>query len=176
MVHSNRNLLTLVVLLLMFGSVAHAQTKRVAIVIGNAEYKNERPLRNPVNDAALIARTLRENLGFTKVIERANLHRRALVDVVDQIVSEGAGADAIVVYYSGHGMQGGDGSYLLPVDAVMMTSVPRNRAFQWRLTSSFAALAAAYFPHSSPSLPTSRSSCSSIARLSHPCTRSRVNA
>jgi putative tricarboxylic transport membrane protein len=103
----------------MFGSVAHAQTKRVAIVIGNAEYKNERPLRNPVNDAALIARTLRENLGFTKVIERANLDRRALVDVVDQIVSEGAGADAIVVYYSGHGMQGGDGSYLLPVDAVI---------------------------------------------------------
>ena len=52
-------------------SQAHAQAQetRVALVIGNSNYKNS-PLKNPVNDARDMAVKLR-GLGFT-VIERNN--------------------------------------------------------------------------------------------------------
>ena len=35
-----------------------AQEKRIALVIGNAEYVHASPLKNPVNDAELIKSTL----------------------------------------------------------------------------------------------------------------------
>ena len=61
-------------LVALFGwcSQAHAQAQetRVALVIGNSNYKNS-PLKNPVNDARDMAAKLR-GLGFT-VIERNNL-------------------------------------------------------------------------------------------------------
>jgi hypothetical protein len=44
-------------------NLASADGGRVALVIGNADYKGER-LSNPVNDAASIANTLKR-LGFT---------------------------------------------------------------------------------------------------------------
>ena len=63
-----------VLLIVLFGwcSQAHAQGQetRVALVIGNGNYKNS-PLKNPVNDARDMAAKLR-GLGFT-VIERNNL-------------------------------------------------------------------------------------------------------
>ena len=50
---------------------AHAE-KRVALVIGNSHYKNVTPLDNPVNDAMLMAETLRA-LGFVIVGGSAQL-------------------------------------------------------------------------------------------------------
>ena len=41
--------------------------KRVALVIGNADYESA-PLRNPVNDARLVAETL-EHLGFDVLLD-----------------------------------------------------------------------------------------------------------
>ena len=49
---------------------AQGQETRVALVIGNSNYKNS-PVKNPVNDARDMAAKLR-GLGFT-VIERNNL-------------------------------------------------------------------------------------------------------
>jgi hypothetical protein len=46
--------------------------KRVALVIGNSAYQNVPPLSNPVNDAALIAKTLKD-AGFSLVDFRQNL-------------------------------------------------------------------------------------------------------
>jgi len=99
------------------GASAHAQGKRVAVVIGNAKYSNEAPLANPANDARLIARTLKNDLAFDEVIERQDLTRSQLYDVVSEIGRRARGADAVVVYYSGHGMRGPGGNYLIPVDA-----------------------------------------------------------
>ena len=63
-----------VVLMLVIGwcsqAFAQPQETRVALVIGNSNYKNS-PLKNPVNDARDMAAKLR-GLGFT-VIERNNL-------------------------------------------------------------------------------------------------------
>jgi formylglycine-generating enzyme required for sulfatase activity len=112
----------LVVLLLAWCLPVLAQTtqnpRRVAFVIGNAAYQNEQRLVNPHADAALIARTLREQLKFDEVVERRDLTRRQLVDLVAEVRTRGRKADAVVVYFSGHGMQGATGgNFLLPVDA-----------------------------------------------------------
>lgn len=54
------------VCLLLVSNIAHAQ--RVALVIGNATYQNEKPLVNPTNDAELIADVLRKDLQFDEAL------------------------------------------------------------------------------------------------------------
>ncbi len=72
--------LALVAALLLICGPALAD-KRVALVIGNSAYQNVPPLANPVNDAALMAQTLKD-AGFNVVDFRQNLSivetRRAL--------------------------------------------------------------------------------------------------
>ena len=58
-----------------------AQSKRVALVIGNGAYPNN-PLPNTVNDARLLARTLRQ-LGF-QVIKGENLTMPQMRRIIDQ--------------------------------------------------------------------------------------------
>lgn len=91
--------------------------QRLALLIGNAAYANERPLRNPANDVDLLARVLRQDLRFDRVTVLKDLTRRDLADAVDRFVGEARGADVAFVYYSGHGMQAGGANYLIPVDA-----------------------------------------------------------
>ena len=103
-------------LLIMYASAAEA--KRVALIVGNAAYKNENVLSNPINDARLIAKTLQNDLGFddVKIIENADL--RSLNRAVDEFGRKANGADAAFVYFSGHGLQTTDKqNYLLAVDA-----------------------------------------------------------
>ena len=89
----------------------------MALVIGNGDYVHESRLNNPVNDARLIARTLR-GLGFS-VDERFNLRQRDMVLAINRFVRESAGADTALLYFAGHGMQPVEGgrNFLLPVDA-----------------------------------------------------------
>ena len=102
--------------LLALCAPAQAQ-KSMALVIGNGNYLHESKLANPVNDAQLIARTLR-GLGFT-VEEKNNLAKRDMELAIARFVRESAGADAAVLYYAGHGSQplNGGRNFLLPVDA-----------------------------------------------------------
>ena len=94
-----------------------AQGKRIAFIVGNAKYANESPLANPHNDARLLAATLKNDLRFDEVIVQQDLGRAQLYDLVTDINRKAKGADAVVVYYSGHGMKGPGGNYLIPVDA-----------------------------------------------------------
>ncbi|MBC7609263.1 MAG: caspase family protein [Polaromonas sp.] len=90
------------------------QTQRVALVIGNAAYK-EAPLVNPVNDARAIAQALQES-GFN-VILRENTDQRgmlaALREFGDRLRAGGTG----LFYYAGHGMQIKGRNYLIPIGA-----------------------------------------------------------
>lgn len=97
--------------------LAQTRGRRVAFVVGNARYSSEAPLRNPHNDARLIAELLRRELRFDEVVERRDLARRDLYDLIAEIGRKARGADAVVVYFSGHGMRGPGGNYLIPVDA-----------------------------------------------------------
>lgn len=98
-------------------AVARGDTRRLAWVISNANYSDVPPLRNPHHDGRLIAQVLRQQLSFDNVVERRDLGRSALFDVVSEIGRLGRGADVVFVYYSGHGMRGPGGNYLIPVDA-----------------------------------------------------------
>jgi len=96
------------------GAAAPAAESRVALVIGNTAYAQE-PLRNAVNDARAIAKTLRA-LGFTVLLhENASkaTMERAMLDHGRRIAAGGVG----VFFYAGHGMQVRGRNYLVPIDA-----------------------------------------------------------
>ena len=90
--------------------------KRVALVLANSAYQNAPPLTNPVNDGAVIAKTLKD-AGFDVVDFRRDLPaletRRALREFADAA----RGADIALVYYAGHGIEVEGSNYLIPVDA-----------------------------------------------------------
>jgi uncharacterized caspase-like protein len=98
--------------------VPAAAEKRVALVIGNSAYQNVARLNNPVNDARLIAETLR-GLGFTLVGGAAQLDvdKAALDDAVLSFSTQIQGADVALFYYAGHGVQVRGSNYLVPVGA-----------------------------------------------------------
>ncbi|WP_076997620.1 caspase family protein [Variovorax sp. KK3] len=105
-------------LALVLPAPAHAQgraaDKRIALVIGNAQYPKV-PLANPENDARLMAANLRR-LGFEVNLQlnvNVLLFRRALRDFARQVAQDDATA---VLYYAGHGVQIDGRNYLLPVD------------------------------------------------------------
>src|ERR1700729_3094578 len=92
---------------------AHAE-KRVALVVGNANYVNVPSLANPKNDARLMADTLR-SLGFTLVGGGAqlDLSKSSFEDAVQQFSNELTGADVALFYYAGHGVQVRGNNYLV---------------------------------------------------------------
>ena len=95
-------------------SNAAQASQRVALVMGNAAYKDA-PLLNPVNDARAIASALKE-AGFT-VIFRENIDQRGMLSALrefgDKLRTGGVG----LFYYAGHGMQIKGRNYLIPVGA-----------------------------------------------------------
>jgi uncharacterized caspase-like protein len=111
----NRLVLAIAAFLLIVCQPAFAE-KRVALVLGNSAYRNTAPLANPINDAAVMAATLK-NAGFDSVDFRHDLPavetRRALREFADLARD----ADIAVVYYAGHGIEVDGANYLIPVDA-----------------------------------------------------------
>jgi uncharacterized caspase-like protein len=115
-----RNLLRFVPLLLALALLLGAEPafagKRVALVLANSAYQQVPPLANPVNDGAVIAKTLKD-AGFDVVDSRHDLSaletRRVLRDFADATRD----ADIAVVYYAGHGIEVEGANYLIPVDA-----------------------------------------------------------
>ncbi len=90
--------------------------KRVALVIGNSAYKDS-PLRNPINDADVVAATLKD-LGFT-ILKGENLNQKETKQLImafgEMIKSSGVG----LFYYAGHGIQSNGRNYLIPIGAMI---------------------------------------------------------
>ena len=94
---------------------------RVALVIGNGDYRNLTPLSNPGNDARRMAELLAAN-GF-EVMRCGgtgpgcfDLDRGELLDALDDFADLAKGADVALAFYAGHGMQTGDGNVIAPTD------------------------------------------------------------
>jgi len=104
-------------LALLLASPAAARN-RIALVIGNAAYQHAPRLANPGNDARLMATTL-ASLGSKLVGGGAqiDLDKAAFDRVVRQFGREAAGAEVVLFYYSGHGLQVDGTNWLVPVDA-----------------------------------------------------------
>ena len=92
--------------------------KRVALVIGNSEYRNVARLENPSNDANLVANTLRR-LGFVLIGggPQTDLDKASFDAAVQEFGNHLEGADVGLFYYAGHGMQLRGQNYLIPISA-----------------------------------------------------------
>ncbi|MCA1298129.1 caspase family protein [Stappia indica] len=100
--------------------------ERHALVVGNADYDSATltPLKNPANDAALIADSLK-SAGFdVTLVLNADLRgmKRAVRAFTDKLSAAGDGSLA-AVYYSGHGFEAGGRNYLAPLKADLRDEV-----------------------------------------------------
>ena len=98
-----------------------APERRVALVIGNAGYKNVPALLNSKNDARAVAASLRR-LGFSAVVEQYDLTRPAMTRALQEFGELAENADWAVVYYAGHGIEVGGVNYAIPIDAALKAS------------------------------------------------------
>ena len=90
-------------------------TNRKALVIGNANYVDQTPLKNPINDAKSVAAKL-EQIGF-EVTYKENLEYREFGRTLGDFEREVASSDISLIYYAGHGIEVDSVNYLIPVDA-----------------------------------------------------------
>jgi uncharacterized caspase-like protein len=108
-----------IVILLSFGGPVSADTpKRVALVIGNAAYRNAGSLANPVRDAKAVAAALRQN-GFNEVLEGYNLTKQQFDGLLMRFGDEALGAEWATIYFAGHGISVSGETYVLPVDVLL---------------------------------------------------------
>ena len=110
--------LSLAALLMALAQPAHAQ-KRVALVIGNNDYKNVPKLQKAVNDARTMGETLKQ-LGFSVMVAE-NQTRQAFSETLlafDKAVEPG---DTAFFFYAGHGFEIAGQNFLLPTDVPAAT-------------------------------------------------------
>jgi uncharacterized caspase-like protein len=98
---------------LLFTLPVYAKSERLALVIGNADYKVN-ALANAANDAEDIAHKL-ESLNFD-VMHYSNLDKHDLKRVVREFATKANLYDVILFYFAGHGVQVNGENYLIPVD------------------------------------------------------------
>jgi uncharacterized caspase-like protein len=103
---------------LALAAPAYAE-KRVALVIGNNDYKNVPKLQKAVNDARTMGDTLKQ-LGFTVMVAE-NQNRQAFSETLlafDRAVGPG---DTAFFFYAGHGFEIAGQNFLLPTDVPAAT-------------------------------------------------------
>jgi hypothetical protein len=106
-------------LLIAAASTIYSQStnlnQRVALVIGNADYKLG-PLLNPVNDARAIANALKaanfDVIKYENISTMADM-KKAIREFSEKIQNGGVG----LFYYAGHGMQVNGYNWLIPTQA-----------------------------------------------------------
>jgi hypothetical protein len=104
--------LAAMVVVLHLGTAAAAN--RVALVIGNASYRDVEPLQTARADAAAMAKAL-QDVGFSVTL-RLDVEDRALKAAVRLFKTQLSAGDEAVFYYAGHGVQLGAENYLVPID------------------------------------------------------------
>ena len=108
--------LVLLIAVCAFVPALFAQSeKRVALVIGHADYQYVKALDNPANDANDMAASLSE-LGFS-VTKLVNADFASMEKARRDFASDAQGAQLRLFYYAGHGVQSEGNNWLLPVDA-----------------------------------------------------------
>lgn len=85
-----------------------------ALVIGNGDYANTRPLTNPVNDAADISAKLTA-CGFT-VVTKVNCTHEEMERALEDFNGDLADSDVGLFFFAGHGLQVKGENYLTAID------------------------------------------------------------
>jgi len=96
--------------------------RKVALVVGNTQYKNPSlVLLNPRNDAEDVAAVLR-GLDF-EVVLTVDASKRDFDVAMTQFARLATGADAALFYYAGHALQYQGRNYLMPTDGELEDEV-----------------------------------------------------
>lgn len=93
--------------------------KRVALVIGNNDYRNVPKLQKAVNDARTMGDTLRQ-LGFSVMVAE-NQTRRDFSQTLLAFDRQIEAGDTVFFFYAGHGFEIAGQNYLLPTDVPAAT-------------------------------------------------------
>ena len=99
---------------MIFPLVSYSNEKRLALVIGNANY-DKGPLENPVNDARLIANTL-DSLNFDVILKENISTKTEFIRSIREFGMKRPEYDVAFVYYAGHGIQIENENFLLPIN------------------------------------------------------------
>ena len=97
---------------------AHA-SKRVALVIGNNDYKNVPKLQKAVNDARTMGDTLKQ-LGFSVMVAE-NQNRQQFSQTLLAFDNAVEAGDTAFFFYAGHGFEIAGQNFLLPTDVPAAT-------------------------------------------------------
>ncbi|MBN8789987.1 MAG: caspase family protein, partial [Terrimonas sp.] len=89
--------------------------KRLALVVGNSNYKNGGNLKNPQNDADSMANVLKQ-LDF-EVIKAKDQTQEQLDKLVREFTAKLKNYDVGLFFYAGHGIELNGTNYIIPVDA-----------------------------------------------------------
>jgi tetratricopeptide (TPR) repeat protein len=95
--------------------LAVAPDRRVALVIGNSQYRSVTFLPNPRRDAGTVADALRD-VGF-EVDTALDLDRDGMVKALHAFRDKADKADWALIYFAGHGIEVEKTNYLIPTDA-----------------------------------------------------------
>lgn len=113
MVLKNKKLILSFILALLCVTAGFTQSgSKVALVFGNASYKNSK-LENPIKDAKAMESKLKE-LGFSVTLV-LDADTEKMDEELRKFYSKAKNADLGLLYYSGHGIGTDEGSFLLPV-------------------------------------------------------------
>lgn len=105
----------------LFFAGSSVEAKKVALIIGNAEYQNTSPLENAGNDANLVAEAAKK-AGFDEVIVALDQSVDDFRLTLRRFREQADGADIALVYYAGHGLEGQGENWLVPTDAELNSS------------------------------------------------------
>jgi caspase domain-containing protein len=104
--------------LVMSAAPAQAE-KRVALVIGNNDYRNVPKLQKAVNDARTMGDTLKQ-LGFSVMVAE-NQNRQAFSQTLLAFDNAVEAGDTAFFFYAGHGFEIAGQNFLLPTDVPAAT-------------------------------------------------------
>src|SRR5215467_8084755 len=97
-----------------------AAERRVALVVGNAQYAHTQALPNPRNDAQDISDLLRK-IGF-EVTVGFDLNQASFARAIDDFARTLEGADVGLFFYAGHGLQINEKNYLVSTEEKLESS------------------------------------------------------
>ena len=102
------------------GSRALEPEAKIALVIGNTNYTNALPLKNPGNDATDMCAALTK-LGFQVICKIDLASKREFKDAIFEFTGKINPRTVALFYFAGHGMQVDGINYLIPTKAALRT-------------------------------------------------------
>lgn len=115
-----------IIMTVSVAATAHAQNagqaRRLALVIGNSEYRIIEKLKNPKNDATDIAAKLRSLRFMVTLVIDAD--RSTFDRELKQFTANVGARDVALLFYAGHGITVNGESFLLPVDVPDYVQLP----------------------------------------------------